>query len=388
MTAERLQKILARAGVAARRKAENLITEGRVTVNGKVAVLGEKADPAVDSIKVDDKRIQAATSQRYLLLNKPRGYLTAVEDEAGRPTVMQLVPQHWRKALIPVGRLDYQTEGLLLLTDDGEFAQRISHPRYGCHKTYEVKVKGTPEEADLDRLRKGIVIEGKRTSPCRITWMKSTGSRDEEGGNTWFAVELSEGRTRQVREMFFRIAHPVQKLRRVAIGPLRDTELPVGALRELSDRELALLRKATEKVVAKATKPRAAKRLPAGLSERSTGTERPARAERPVRAERAERPVRPFRPQRTARVESPEADSRPARPFRADGAARPARPERPARAERPERAARATRAERPAAADRPSRKPRPAGSSRPDGARPPGRGRPAPGGKPRTSRPR
>ena len=388
MTAERLQKILARAGVAARRKAENLITEGRVTVNGKVAVLGEKADPAVDSIKVDDKRIQAATSQRYLLLNKPRGYLTAVEDEAGRPTVMQLVPQHWRKALIPVGRLDYQTEGLLLLTDDGEFAQRISHPRYGCHKTYEVKVKGTPEEADLDRLRKGIVIEGKRTSPCRIAWMKSTGSRDEEGGNTWFAVELSEGRTRQVREMFFRIAHPVQKLRRVAIGPLRDTELPVGALRELSDRELALLRKATEKVVAKATKPRAAKRLPAGLSERSTGTERPARAERPVRAERAERPVRPFRPQRTARVESPEADSRPARPFRADGAARPARPERPARAERPERAARATRAERPAAADRPSRKPRPAGSSRPDGARPPGRGRPAPGGKPRTSRPR
>lgn len=388
MTAERLQKILARAGVAARRKAEDLITEGRVTVNGKVAVLGEKADPAVDSIKVDDKRIQAATSNRYLLLNKPRGYLTAVEDEAGRPTVLQLVPQHWRKALIPVGRLDYQTEGLLLLTDDGEFAQRISHPRYGCHKTYEVKVKGTPEEADLDRLRKGIILEGKRTAPCRITWMKSTGSREEEGGNTWFAVELSEGRTRQVREMFFRIAHPVQKLRRVAIGPLRDTELPVGALRELSDRELTLLRKATEKVVAKATRPRAARRLPAGLSERSSGVERPARAERPVRSASAEKPVRPFRsdrparPARTARTEEGERPTRPARPFRSEGAARADRPARPARPDRP------ARQERPERAERPVRKPRPSGSARPEGSRSPGRGKPAPGGKPRPSRPR
>jgi 23S rRNA pseudouridine2605 synthase len=289
VTAERLQKILARAGVAARRKAEDLMREGRVTVNGRVAVLGEKADPAVDSIKVDDKKIQCVTSHRYLLLNKPRGYLTAVEDDAGRPTVIQLVPQQWRKALIPVGRLDYQTEGLLLLTDDGEFAQRISHPRYGCHKTYEVKVKGTPDEAQLDRLRKGIVLEGRRTSPCRITWMKSTGSRDEEGGNTWFAVELSEGRTRQVREMFFRIAHPVQKLRRVAIGPLRDTELPVGALRELTDRELSVLRRATDKVVAKPARPRTDKR-PAQRSP----TE-PA-AGRPDRPDRADRPARPARP--------------------------------------------------------------------------------------------
>lgn len=258
MSEERLQKILARAGVAARRKAEDLLREGRVTVNGRIAVLGEKADPANDTIKVDDKRIQCATSHRYLLLNKPRGYLTAVEDDKGRPTVMQLIPQHWRKALIPVGRLDYQTEGLLLLTDDGEFAQRVSHPRYGCHKTYEVKVKGTPEEAQLDRLRKGIVLDGHRTAPCRITWMKSTGGREEEGGNTWFAVELSEGRTRQVREMFFRIAHTVQKLRRISIGPIQDKTLPVGAVRELSEREIALLRKATDRVVAKAARPRTA----------------------------------------------------------------------------------------------------------------------------------
>ena len=335
MTAERLQKILARAGVAARRKAEDLMREGRVTVNGRIAVLGEKADPAVDTIKVDDKRIQCAPSHRYLLLNKPRGYLTAVEDDKGRPTVMQLVPQQWRKALIPVGRLDYQTEGLLLLTDDGEFAQRISHPRYGCHKTYEVKVKGTPEEAELDRLRKGILLEGRRTAPCRITWMKSTGSRDEEGGNTWFAVELSEGRTRQVREMFFRIAHPVQKLRRVAIGPLRDTELPVGALRELSDRELLILRKATDKVVAKPARPRPAKRMPAGLSERSSGKERPARAERPVRTPRAEPSARPGRPER---------------------------------------------------AERPARKPRPAGGPKGAAPRAPGRGKSAAGRKPPSTR--
>jgi 23S rRNA pseudouridine2605 synthase len=331
VTAERLQKILARAGVAARRKAEDLMREGRVTVNGRIAVLGEKADPAIDSIRVDDKRIQCSTSKRYLLLNKPRGYLTAVEDEAGRPTVMQLVPQHWRKALIPVGRLDYQTEGLLILTDDGEFAQRISHPRYGCHKTYEVKVKGTPEEAQLDRLRQGIILEGRRTAPCRITWMKSTGSRDEEGGNTWFAVELSEGRTRQVREMFFRIDHPVQKLRRVAIGPLRDTELPVGAVRELSERELSLLRRTTDKVVAKPARSRKT-RLPTS-----------SRPEPSPRSAGAERPARPVRPVRTG------ADSR---------------------------------------GDRPARKARPGEGARPPGARPPARDKPAAGRKPRVSRPR
>lgn len=306
MTVERVQKILARAGVAARRKAEDLMREGRVTVNGRVAVLGDKADPASDSIKVDDKRVQCATSHCYLLLNKPRGYLTAVEDDAGRPTVMQLVPQQWRKALIPVGRLDYQTEGLLLLTDDGEFAQRISHPRYGCHKTYEVKVKGTPDEAQLDRLRRGIVLEGRRTSPCRITWMKSTGSRDEEGGNTWFAVELSEGRTRQVREMFFRIGHSVQKLRRVAIGPLRDAELPVGALRELSEREISLLRRTTDKVVAKPAKSRVAKRPAADSPARPARPARPAgsphsQSSEPKRSPSRSEPARARKP-RAARA--------------------------------------------------------------------------------------
>lgn len=263
MSSERVQKILARAGVAARRKAEELIRAGRVTVNGEVVSLGAKADPETDAIKVDDRRIHLPRGHRYLLLNKPKGYLTAVADANGRPTVIDLVPPEMRRALVPVGRLDYQTEGLLILTDDGDFAQRLSHPRYGCHKTYEVKVKGVPEESRLEKLRRGIVLDGVRTAPCRIEPLRVTGRGREEGGNSWFHVELSEGRTRQIREMFYRVGHPVQKLRRVAIGPLSDGALPVGALRELTERELHLLRRTTSgappRRAAGAPKPRAAR---------------------------------------------------------------------------------------------------------------------------------
>jgi len=245
MAPERLQKLLARAGVAARRKAEELIRKGRVTVNGQVASIGDKADPTRDAIKVDGKRLATVREHRYLLINKPRGVLTAVSDDKGRPTVLELVPPPLRKALVPVGRLDYQTEGLLVLTDDGEFAQRLSHPRYGCHKTYEVKVKGIPDLAQIDRLRRGILLEGKRTAPCRIESLRTTPVKGQEGGNAWYRVELSEGRTRQIREMFFRIGHPVQKLRRIAIGTVTDTAMPPGALRELTAAELASLRRLT-----------------------------------------------------------------------------------------------------------------------------------------------
>ncbi len=282
MSAERIQKILARAGIAARRKSEELIREGRVTVNGQVATIGEKADPLVDSIKLDGKRIQAPQAHRYLLLNKPKGFLTAVSDPEGRPTVMDLVPVPLRKALVPVGRLDFHTEGLLILTDDGEFANRLSHPRYGCHKTYEVKVKGAPEPGQVDRLRRGIVLDGRRTSPCRIDEVRTTAVRGEEGGNAWFLVELAEGRTRQIREMFFRIGHPVQKLRRIAIGALRDADLPVGSLRELSEAELRTLRRATIEVNAR---PKAS----AGKGRRSQS----APAKEPERREKAPRPRGP-----------------------------------------------------------------------------------------------
>jgi len=171
--------------------------------------------------------------------------LTAVSDPGGRRTVLDLVPPPFRRALVPVGRLDYHTEGLLILTSDGEFAQRLAHPRYGCHKTYEVKVRGVPEEAQLERLRGGVVVDGRRTSPCRIKALRTTPVKGREGGNAWFEVELAEGRSRQIREMFFRIGHPVQKLKRIAIGPLSDPALPVGALRELSEAEIRQLRKVT-----------------------------------------------------------------------------------------------------------------------------------------------
>jgi pseudouridine synthase len=288
MSLERVQKVLARAGVAARRKSEDLIREGRVTINGEVAKLGDKADASADSIKVDGKRVQCQRSHHYLLINKPRGYLTAVTDDAGRPTVIELVPQPLRKALIPVGRLDYQTEGLLLLTDDGEFAQRISHPRYGCHKTYEVKVKGVPEERQLERLRRGIVMDGRRTSPCRIQFLRSTagGGREEEAGNSWFGVELSEGRTRQIREMFFRIGHPVQKLRRIAIGSLRDENLPVGAVRELTEKELLLLQRSTERVVAKPSRrPADVAAKPGARSQRTVAGDRKKGPRKKARAQ-------------------------------------------------------------------------------------------------------
>ncbi len=265
MSEERLQRLLARAGIASRRKAEELIREGRVTVNGQVAEIGAKADPGRDAVKVDGKRVQPQTGPgRYILLNKPRGVMSTVADPQGRRTVLDLIPPALRKALVPVGRLDYETEGLILLTDDGDFAEHVAHPRYGGVKTYEVKVKGEPSQAVLDRLREGIVIDGKRTVPARIKPRQAKGSDrrrrshhdDDEGHNTWWIVELTEGRTRQIREMFVRIGHPVQKLRRVAIGPLKDPHMPLGTFRELTEREVETLRRITAKPKKRAAPPK------------------------------------------------------------------------------------------------------------------------------------
>ncbi len=172
-----------------------------------------------------------------MLLNKPKGYITSKSDPEGRRTVMDLMPAAWRKGLVPVGRLDFNTEGLLLLTTDGDFAQHVAHPSHGCRKSYVVKVKGRPSRELIRNLREGVVIEGRRTSPAVIKPFKRQGVRD--GGNSWWTIELGEGRTRQIREMFFRIGHPVQKLRRVAIGKLKDARLPVGEVRELTDAEVA-----------------------------------------------------------------------------------------------------------------------------------------------------
>ena len=251
---QRLQKILAQAGVASRRKSEDLIREGRVTVNGKIASLGTKADPEQDAIKVDGRRLKTKLAPCYLVLNKPRGCLCTVSDPERRATVMDLIPAKLHRGLHPVGRLDYNTEGLLLLTNDGDFSQRVAHPRYGCEKTYLVKVKGLPDERTLQRLRDGMVLDGRKTAPCEImpramsSRKRSAASRGSTGTNSWWTVRLSEGRTRQIREMFLRGGHPVQRLRRLAIGPLHDQALRLGAYRSLRESEVEALLKATKPV--------------------------------------------------------------------------------------------------------------------------------------------
>ena len=239
MPSARLQKILAEAGLASRRAAEDWIREGRVRVNGRVAQLGESADPDRDAIRVDGKRVRPPATKTYLLLNKPKGVVTTVSDPEGRRTVLDLLPEGARRRVRPVGRLDVQTEGLLLLTDDGDLAARVAHPRSGCAKEYRVKISGVPGEADLERLRRGIFLDGARTRPCGIERLSTTGSRGE--GNSWLRVVLGEGRSRQIRRMFETIGHSVSKLKRTAIGPIRDDRLPVGAIRRLTPQEIRAL---------------------------------------------------------------------------------------------------------------------------------------------------
>ena len=242
MTPIRIQKLIAEAGLASRREAEDWIREGRVEVNGRVAVLGERADAQRDAIKVDGKRVRPRSGPKtYLLLNKPKGFVTTISDPGRRDTVLDLIPGRLRRGVKPVGRLDVQTEGLLLLTDDGDLARLVTHPSAGCAKEYRVKVSGVPEEKALTRLRGGVFLDGSRTRPCQIERVSTTAGRGE--GNAWLCVVLREGRSRQIRRMFESIGHPVSKLKRVAIGPIRDDRLPVGAYRPLDPREVESLRK-------------------------------------------------------------------------------------------------------------------------------------------------
>lgn len=244
MAEERLQKIIAAAGIASRREAETLIREGQVTVNGKVVrELGSKADPERDHVKVRNRLITRQEPKRYILLHKPREVVTTSSDPEGRTTVMDLI-RGVKERVFAVGRLDYQSEGLLLMTNDGDLANRLTHPRYGCEKTYQVKVKGVPDEASLQKLSRGVNLEGKRTLPCRIDRMRTTGKKHDPN-NTWLEVRIREGRTQQIRKMFRLIGHPVQRLRRVAIGPIEDPKLPQGQWRDLDDEEVARLRSET-----------------------------------------------------------------------------------------------------------------------------------------------
>lgn len=250
MELERLQKIIAHAGFASRREAETMIREGRVTVNGRVVTeLGSKADAAKDHVKVDGKLITRAETHRYILLYKPKEVMTTVEDPQGRKTVIQLV-KGIRERIYPVGRLDFHSEGLILLTNDGDLAFKVSHPTHGSVKTYHVKVRGVPEERLVDKLQRGITLDGKRTLPCEIARLKTTGRGDDEG-NSWFEVLLREGRTQQIRKMFKAVGHPVSKLRRVAIGPISDPHLTPGDWRELTPREVKMLATMQEPAKAK-----------------------------------------------------------------------------------------------------------------------------------------
>jgi len=239
---ERLQKLIAQAGLASRRAAEEMILNGEVTVNGKIITeLGTKADPEKDHIKVRGKLINTKlTGERelsYILLNKPKGYLSSAADPQGRPTVTQLVKGFGR--LFPVGRLDFNTEGLIILTNDGDFSNFVASSRK-IPKVYEVKVKGLPNENAINKLRRGIRLEdGFKTAPANIKELKST---DRNG---WYEVTLHEGHNQQLRKMFDAIGNSVVKLRRVAIGPVSDMNLKVGAYRKLSAKEIEQLRKAT-----------------------------------------------------------------------------------------------------------------------------------------------
>lgn len=241
MSQERLQRILSRAGIASRRKAEEMIRDGRVTVNGRIAEVGEKADALDDAIKVDGRRLKPMPGSFHYLVYKPKGYMSTRQDPEGRPTVFDLLPPRLRKNLVIAGRLDYNSEGLMILTADGELAHRLAHPSFGCSKTYHVKVKGVPAEESIAKLKAGILLDGKRTTPAKIRLLK--GPRGGKGeSNSWWVVELQEGRNRQIREMFFRIGNPVQRLIRVGIGRVSDRELPVGSYRELSAQEVESLR--------------------------------------------------------------------------------------------------------------------------------------------------
>ena len=259
MAGERLQKIIAAAGIASRRKAEELITAGLVSVNGQtVTELGTKADPQVDHIRVNGRAIGAAERHIYLLLNKPKGYVTTVTDPEGRPTVLDLV--HGVKARVyPVGRLDYLSEGLLLLTNDGELAQKLTHASSHVPKTYLVKVSGKPSDAGISKLRTGFFLPAERT-PLKSQHAQQSGGSTRrrskavhtapvrirlvrDSDNPWYELTLIEGRNRQIRRMFEQVGHHVEKIKRVRYGPLQ-LDVEVGKVRHLTVEEVKQLKSA------------------------------------------------------------------------------------------------------------------------------------------------
>jgi 23S rRNA pseudouridine2605 synthase len=238
----RLQKILSAAGVASRRASEQLILDGRVTINGEtVRELGTKADPAKDAIKVDGRRIKTDVANRYIVLYKPKGYVTTRKDPEGRRTVMDLIGEG--DYIYPVGRLDYDSEGLLLMMTDGELAARLMHPRHEVEKVYEVIVKGVPDPTAIEKLKKGVYIEGGRTSPAHVhvgTTVKG------HKPTTKLTISIHEGRNRQIRNMCSAVGLPVWELRRIRMGPIGLGRLKPGQWRDLTADEVRRLKSTTK----------------------------------------------------------------------------------------------------------------------------------------------
>ncbi len=420
--AERLQKYLATAGVASRRACETLIESGRIKVNGIVVkTLGTSVEPGEDIVDFDGRRIEPERLQVYLMVNKPIGYISAASDPEGRPVVTSLVPPEYGR-VYPVGRLDWDTEGAVILTNDGELTQLLTHPRHEVAKIYQAKLRGIVDNMDprIERLRQGVMLDdGYVTLPADVI-------RDSDTGNhTWFVVGIREGKNRQIRRMFEAVHLDLIKLRRVAYATVQLGAVPLGDHRRLLDSEVEALYRAagSERDLLKASRGRVPTRqrdsrvnaikeagkaikeeqIIAAKAEARMGDRRTARTgsivgggdgrgTRTARPERSDRPARPgdrsARPEplivgsegRTARPARPEVFERPERPARPERSDRPARPgDRPARPERSDRPARP--GDRPARPERSDRSARPERSDRP--ARPERADRPArPGDRP------
>jgi 23S rRNA pseudouridine2605 synthase len=232
----RLQKVIAGAGLSSRRKAEAMIAEGRVTVNGQVMRMpGARVDPERDHVKVDGRHLKAKEPYAYLILNKPKGYVSSLSDPEGRPTISDLLPGV-RLRVFPVGRLDFDSEGMLLLTNHGELAQALLHPRYHVSKVYLVKVKSVLTDEEIRRLERGVQLEDGLTSPAVVQKIRKATE------NSWLEITIHEGRKHQIKRMLETVGHPVIKLKRVQFGPIILGDLPPGHHRYLSDREANSLR--------------------------------------------------------------------------------------------------------------------------------------------------
>jgi 23S rRNA pseudouridine2605 synthase len=291
---ERLQKIIAAAGITSRRAAEELIAEGRVRLNGKVVTeLGTKADASKDHIKVDGKLINPKQPPTYIMLNKPVGFVTTMSDPEGRPTVQDLL-KGVKVRVYPVGRLDYNTEGLLLLTNDGDFAHLITHPKHEFPKTYLAKVKGVVDDNFLSELERGIYLDDGKTAPAKIKKVR------KEAANSWLEITIHEGRKRQVRRMFDRVGHSVIKLKRIRTGNLSLGDLPEGAYRFLTPIEVKGLREGSEITAVKIQE------LAARNHKQAAGSRNPKRGHRGKTAD--------ARPGRAAWLDSRKGDTKKNRP--------------------------------------------------------------------------